>query len=132
MAHVISFTSSAFDTTNERPNPINPIAGQGVLAWIRSQLPAKTYEATEPETEDWGWYMIVAAGTSSYLVGASGRPDKPDAEVEWVVQIHAERNLIDKLLGRRRLSPDDQLLSLIENLLRKDPRIKNIRVGKDA
>ena len=34
MAHIISFTTDRFDVSGERPNPINPIAGQSVLLWL--------------------------------------------------------------------------------------------------
>jgi len=38
MAHVVSFRTSKFDVRTETPNPINPIAGQGVLRWLRLEL----------------------------------------------------------------------------------------------
>jgi hypothetical protein len=38
MAHLITFTSSQFDVSVETPNPINPIAGEGVLKWLREKL----------------------------------------------------------------------------------------------
>lgn len=31
MAHPITFTASHFDVSAERPNPVNPIAGEAVL-----------------------------------------------------------------------------------------------------
>jgi hypothetical protein len=36
VAHVISFATDAFDPSTEPENPINPIAGHSVLAWLRS------------------------------------------------------------------------------------------------
>jgi hypothetical protein len=59
MAHLITFTTARFDTTKEPPNPINPIAGQGVLTWLRAELLRAHYRVSEPATEDWGWYMNV-------------------------------------------------------------------------
>ena len=59
MAHVVSFRSNKFDVSAETPNPINPIAGQSVLTWLRAELAKAQYTATEPDTEDWGWYIDV-------------------------------------------------------------------------
>lgn len=131
MAHIISFKTLTFDASNEKKNPINPIAGQSVLEWIRQKLPNDHYEATAPDTEDWGWCMNVTGAEGSYLVGASGRPDKPGAELEWVVQIHRERGFLNKLLGRKRLALNDPLSALIEYHLRLEKSIKDVRVKKE-
>ena len=55
VAHLITFTTSRFDITTEALNPINPIAGESVLTWLRRQLAEHGYEATDPQAEDWGW-----------------------------------------------------------------------------
>ena len=71
MAHVVSFSTGKFDVSTETPNPINPIAGQSILKWLRAELAKAQYTATEPDTEDWGWYIDVTGNDGSYLVGAS-------------------------------------------------------------
>jgi hypothetical protein len=48
VAHVITFRSSKFDVMKERPNPINPIAGESVLAWLREQLKSSSFVVTTP------------------------------------------------------------------------------------
>jgi len=65
VAHVVSFRSSKFDVSAETPNPINPIAGQSVLTWLRGELAKAHYTATEPGTEDWGWYIDVTGNDGS-------------------------------------------------------------------
>jgi hypothetical protein len=102
MACVISFTTGMFDISKEDANPINPIAGQGVLNWMRPHLHAGEFTTTEPGTEDWGWYMDVEGPASSYLVGASGQSDTPASGVDWTIQIHKKRPLTDKLTGKAR------------------------------
>jgi hypothetical protein len=52
--HLITFETSQFDPAGEKENPINPIAGQAVLQWLRKELTGK-YELSNPEPEDWGW-----------------------------------------------------------------------------
>jgi hypothetical protein len=61
MAHLIAFRTARFDVGAETPNPTNPIAGRSVLNWLREELAKSRYTSTEPDTEDWGWYMNVEA-----------------------------------------------------------------------
>lgn len=51
MAHVISFCTARFDTQKETPNPINPIAGQSVLNWLRDELANASYRSTDPDAK---------------------------------------------------------------------------------
>jgi hypothetical protein len=48
MVHLVTFTSSQFDVAAETPNPINPIAGEGVLNWLREKLRSAGYDVTAP------------------------------------------------------------------------------------
>ena len=132
MAHVVSFRSSKFDVSAETPNPINPIAGQSVLTWLRGELAKAHYTATEPGTEDWGWYIDVTGNDGSYLVGASADADGSTADVEWVIQVHKHQSFADKMLGRNKMAADDSLGALIERILRADPQISEVSVDREA
>lgn len=132
MAHVISFRTGKFDVTRETPNPINPIAGQSVLRWLRAELAKAQYMATEPDTEDWGWYIDVTGNDGSYLVGASADADGSTPEVEWVIQVHRHRSMKDKLLGRNTMAIDDALVALIERILRGDSQISEVSVDRET
>lgn len=132
MAHVITFATGLFDVSKEDPNPINPIAGQAVLKWLRGKLDDNGYISTEPATEDWGWYMDVEGNGSLYLVGASGEPERSPSDVDWTIQIHKSRSLKDKLTGRNKMSPDEALTALIEGIVRGEPGFRDIHVEKDA
>ena len=132
MAHLITFSTAMFDISKEEPNRINPIAGQSVLQWIRARLEGSGYKATEPETEDWGWYIDVEGKGSSYLVGASGQPEGPASDIDWTVQIHKHRSLKEKLTGRNKMSADDPLTALLESFVRAEPAIREINVDKYA
>lgn len=131
MAHVISFRTAKFDISQERPNPINPIAGQSVLTWLRGELEQAGYRSSEPDTEDWGWYMDVEGSSGSYLVGASADATDADATVEWTVQVHKSRSLKDKLLGGNKMMPDDPLSSAIERIIRADAAIESVSVDRE-
>ena len=130
MAHLITFATGKFDISQETPNEINPIAGEAVLNWIREGLAGTAYTATLPATEDWGWYMDVQGTGASYLVGASGEQDRPAPDVDWTIQIHKHRSLVDKLLGRIKLAADDALTLLIEKRARSTPEFREVVVEK--
>lgn len=131
MTHLLTFTSSRFDATAEKPNPINPIAGEGILNWLREQLRSVGYEVTAPEPEDWGWYIYVRDRGNSYLVGASSDLDQP-APREWTMQIHRERSLTDKLFGRNKLADDDTVSACIEAFIRESIGARDVQVDRRA
>lgn len=133
MAHVINFSSGNFDISGETPNPINPLAGESLLNWLRGKLSATNCETTKPATEDWGWYIDVKAFGSSYLVGASADAHEPVvADVEWALQIHKHRSLMEKVRGKNKLAGDDPLSALIEKLLREEPGIRDVVIDKQT
>lgn len=132
MAHIISFRTRKFDVATETPNPTNPIAGQSVLRWLRAELATSQYTATEPDTEDWGCYIDVTGNDGSYLVGASADADGSTPDVEWVIQVHKNRSMKDKLLGRNTLAVDDSLAALIERIVRAEPQISAVSVERET
>jgi len=132
MTHLIAFSSTRFDVTKETPNPINPIAGESVLQWLREKLRDSPYEATAPATEDWGWYVYVKGAAVSYLVGASADAGEPSRNIDWTVQIHKQRSLKDKITGANKLTIDDPLSALIERIIRADTDSSGIDVDRGA
>ena len=132
MAHRISFATDKFDVSKETPNDLNPIAGESVLNWIRERLSSTHFTATAPSTEDWGWYMSVEGEGTSYLVGASGEPERPSPDVDWIVQIHKNRSLKDKLAGKNKLLGDDPLVALLESLVRRESAFRDVASEKEA
>jgi hypothetical protein len=131
MAHLISFRTRKFDVSKETPNPINPIAGQGVLNWLKGRLNSTPWNATTPDTEDWGWYIYVKNEGTSYMVGASGEVGETPT-LDWIIQIHKHRSLMEKLTGRNKMTEEDPLSRLIENFVRSAPDFTNIEVDKRA
>ena len=131
MTHLVTFTSSRFDVAGETPNPINPIAGEGILNWLREKLRSVGYEVTAPEPEDWGWYVYVKDRGNSYLVGASSDLNQP-APREWTIQIHRERSLTDKLFSRNELTDNDALSARIEAFIRESSGAQDVQVDKRA
>lgn len=132
MAHIISFRTDKFDVSSEEPNPINPIAGQSVSAWLKAFLADTDWTLSEPDAEDWGWYMYVDSGGQSYLVGASADADSRDVVVAWVVQVHKNRSLMDKLFGRNRLAGDDPVFRRLESIITSESSIRDVTVEMES
>lgn len=104
-------------------------AGQSVLLWLKAELLRADYQVTEPDAEDWGWYMDVQDADAAYLVGASADAEAP---LEWTVQVHKHRSMTDRLLGRNKMAADDRLSALIERLIRADGAMQQISVAREA
>lgn len=117
MVQLLRFRTSRFDPAAEDPNPNNPIPGQGLLLWLCERLRSQGYSPSDPDTEDWGWYVYVVDEAHRHLIGASGEPAS-DGQVDWTLQIHRNRGLIEKLRGTNQLGPDAPLVGVIESLLR--------------
>ena len=132
MAYLISLATDKFDVSSETPNDINPIAGQSLLNWLVEKLAGSGFEAGEPGTEDWGWYIHVEGNGAVYLVGASGQPERPPPDMDWVIQIHRNRSLKDKLTGKNKLTVDDPLVVLLDKLVRDEPAFRDVTSEMEA
>lgn len=132
MSHQISFTTKKFDASKEMPNPHNPIAGEGVLAWLRAELVKLGWEVSQPDAEDWGWYLLATQGGAAYLVGASGEMDGEVPPTDWIVQIERQRSFMEKLMGKNKLTERDPLSGAIEALLRGSAEFQNVVVERSV
>jgi hypothetical protein len=126
MACVIRFTTALFDVTQERPNPINPIAGESLLLWLRERA-QPALQVSPPEAEDWGWYAAVDWQARAYLLGASASDDE-GAEREWVLQIEKQRSLKEKVMGREKMTADDACAQFFLRLLRAESGFSGVSV----
>ena len=110
MHPIITFKTKKFDTRKERPNPINPIAGESILVWLRDNVFRSRYECTEPDGEDWGWYMDVSYHGRRYMVGGIAFDEESDdagVAIEWLVQFEKSRSIKERLLGQEKLDGKD-------------------------
>lgn len=124
---VIRFVSAKFDIRRERENPINPIAGESVLRWLRDEV-APALNVSEPEPEDWGWYAAVTFEGRTYMLGASVSQAEAGSKPEWVVQIVKQRTFGERLMGRARMSADDPCAGFFEDLIRREAAFEDVTV----
>ena len=135
MQHLISFTTSKFDVRQEDKNPINPIYGQSLLLWLRDILKGEI-EITEPDYEDWGWYCDIDWHGRNYMLGASSEVDigqfssldEPPKGVYWMFQIDKQRSLLEKILGKEKMTPDDECLKFFKSLFDAQPEFHNVQI----
>ena len=120
MHPAIQFTTTKFDVSKEEENPINPIYGESLLLWLRDKAADKV-DVPEPDYEDWGWFSYIQWGGRRYMLGASS----DDGEA-WTFQMDKNRTLSEKLLGREKMTVDDEAWRYFEGILRAEPEFKDI------
>ena len=127
MARVLRFYTAAFDVTKERPNPINPIPGESLLLWLIERAKG-VVEISAPATEDWGCYSYAEWKGRQYLLGASACDEEEDGQREWILQIDKHRSVKEKLLGRARMSQDDECAQYFQGLLEEEASFQRVSV----
>ena len=122
---VVTFKTTRFNSTEEKPYFINPgCFGDDVLRWMKDELKdrgAKT--ADEPGQEDFGWYLNfeVAGLEHTFVVGF--RP----GDAIWIGWVERSRGFIGSILGRRKRGIDVAALEVLHNVLASSPEIKDVR-----
>ena len=120
-------------------------SGESVLRWLGDELAKHRYESTVPGMEDWGWYIDAKGAGNSYLVGASAEVEYKDAPgsalsydvaasamLDWTIQIHKNRTVMEKLLAKNKMEADDALCALVERIVRSDSRLEEVSVVRNA
>lgn len=136
MRRLITFSTSQFNPAEEPENEFNQIAGYSVLKWLIEAL-GLSVMSTQPDSEDWGWYIDVEFNGQKYLVGASDflygdYANIESAPVEWVVQISKYRTLLEKITGKNKQTPLDTFSQLVESRIRENPQIQSVEVENAA
>lgn len=129
MARVIRFRTAKFDVSQERPNPVNPIPGESLLLWLKERA-RPDVAVSEPDAEDWGWYASVEWQGCLYLLGASADEDD-QGEWEWILQIEKQRSLMEKILGREKMSKDDECAQYFQRLLESEPGFQDVSIDPE-
>ena len=124
MRYAISSTTNMFELSKEDENYVNPIHGQSLLLWLREKA-KDTVEMDESDTEDWGWYTSIDWKGRAYLPGASAE-ESDDPEIYWVFQIDKHRTLKEKLLGREKMSEDDECWKYFRSLIESESGFNNV------
>jgi hypothetical protein len=125
------FDTERFNLSAPQPHFINPSCfGEDLAGWLRERLVARSIPTTEPDQEDWGWYIEAAMGEATYLLGIGGNADETGGRPnlgEWRVMVQKHRTLWQKLTGGSPPGADDPMAAIVEEILRAEPDFRNIR-----
>jgi hypothetical protein len=122
----IVFETSRFNLSQ----PQDGRFGRDVLEWLSPKLELHGAQPARKYPQSWGWEMEVRHGGTTYLVGAGGTlRDKTASpnQALWRITVTKRRSILDRALGKNRMSKTDPLLWMIESALNSETDISNVR-----
>jgi len=124
----ILFRTSRFNLSKVGEHFVNPCCfGEDLAAWLRPKLTEKDIETAAPYQEDWGWELPARCGCDSYYLCMSGNADNPgNDEGEWGIIVEKRRSIWERLTRRGKISADDALAKIIEQILSSDTAIGGV------
>ena len=110
--------------------PKSEVHGEDVLRWLSSKLELHGAQTLKVYSQRWGWEMEVRHNVTMYLIGASGHlrenPTSPN-DGSWRITVTKRRSILDRALGKNRMSKTDPLAWLVESALHAETDITNVR-----
>jgi len=85
---------------------------------------------TEPDQEDWGWYIEANYKGSGYFVGVGGNADEASEDKdqgEWRIMVEKRRSGWEKLAGKDEASEASEVMTVIREILAMEPDFRNVR-----
>lgn len=130
MRYDLSFETNRFNLSEVKEHFINPCCfGEDLAAWLRGKLLERGAKVTDPGQEDWGWYIEAGCKGQSYFIGIGGNADEVSQDKnqgEWRIMVEKHRSLWEKLTRTNDLSKDDEMLTMIWEILQTEPDFKNV------
>ena len=124
---VVTFKSSAFNTTEPRAYFINPCCfGDDVARWLIEALRAKGCKAEEPGQEDFGWYFNFEVEGVEHCCVLGYRPEHND-EGSWIGWMERSRGSIGSIFGGRQRGILLAASRAIHDILSNSSQIRDIR-----
>lgn len=127
----IVFETSRFNLSHPQENQF----GLDVLEWLSPKLELHGAHAGKKHPQTWGWEMEVDHGGTTYLISANGtrreNPELPD-QGSWRISVTKRRSILDRALGKNRMSKTDPLLWMIESALHAEGDISDVRRREES
>ena len=127
---LVTFTSDAFNVTEQRPEFINPDNfGDDLARWLAAELRNRGIDAAEEVgQEDFGWYFSFRAAGVPYCFLLGHRDSEGDSPgTEWLGWVEREAGLLGSLFGARGRGIQPEGLQAIHGALSGSPLIREIR-----
>ena len=129
MRTLVTFQSSAFNTTDRRPYFINEgCYGDDLARWLISQLQAKGITTeSEPGQEDFGWYLTFRVAQAEHQFVISHRPETGLEPGTWIGWVERNAGLLSSILGGRGRGVETGALQAIHNVLASAKQVSGLR-----
>ena len=122
-SHTLVLRTGRFNRTKVGEHFINPFCfGEDFAGWLAQELIKKGVTVTRAAyQEDWGWEMAVAMDQSRYFIGIGPESEGPEQSDfgRWRIFLTRRRTLGERLTGRGRITNEDPLFVLIEQIANK-------------
>ena len=122
----IVFETPRFHVTE----PKQGLLGEDVLRWLSGKLELHGAQTVKTYSRRWGWEMEVRHNVTTYLIGAGGHLRENSTspnDGSWRITVTKRRSILDRALGKNRMSKTDPLVWLIESALHAETDITNVR-----
>jgi len=126
---VVTFKSSAFNTSEQREYFINPgCFGDDVAKWLGEQLRSRGYQAADaPGQEDFGWYLSFTVSGIEHCFVIGHRPGNEEDEGVWIGWLERSRSYVASVLGGRQRDIQPSAARAVHEILSSSPQIRNVR-----
>jgi hypothetical protein len=124
------FETSRFNLSQVGDHFINDCCfGEDLAAWLRGQLLGRGVLASEPDQEDWGWYLDATHQGESYFIGVGGIGGESAADPnrgEWRIMLERHRSIWQKLRGANPMTTADPFARLVHEILSAEGDFANV------
>lgn len=130
-AQHILFRTGRFNLTKPKDNFINPCCfGQDLAEWLQQKMIEEGLNVVRLGQEDWGWYLTLRYGRSSYLLGVAPSGDQTfqgGNDGEWRIIVKKDRSIWEMVTDKGRISAGDAVAARIERVLREQNDFRDVK-----
>ena len=127
----IVFETSRFAISLPQGQPGSSIPfGKDVIQWLIQRLQAHGVQALSTYEDGDGYEMEARHGSTIYWIAVRGsRVSTPQSASDaiWRIVVRKQRSLLERALGKNRMTSTDPLLWMIESALHAEKDITNVR-----
>lgn len=123
----ITFITDLFESKEVKAHFVNDRCfGEDLAHWLVEKSKGSEFVFGEPFQEDWGWAVFAEANSEKFVIGF-GIMDESIGEVnaDWTITVDKMRKWM--LFGSNDSPLRARLCDLIQNILRNEPEIREVR-----